>query len=38
MEEAKIASYEFELMLPGHGRPILTDASRKVKGFAATLG
>ena len=34
----KISSYEFELLLPGHGPPILMDASRKVKEFAATLG
>ena len=27
----KIASYEFELLLPGHGPPILADASKKVK-------
>jgi glyoxylase-like metal-dependent hydrolase (beta-lactamase superfamily II) len=34
----KIASYEFELLLPGHGPPILTDASKKVKGLVASLG
>jgi hypothetical protein len=34
----KIASYEFELLLPGHGPPILTDASKKVKELAAGLG
>ncbi len=34
----KIASYEFELLLPGHGPPILTDASKKVKEFVASLG
>ena len=34
----KIASYEFELLLPGHGPPILTDASKKVKDLAASLG
>ncbi len=34
----KIASYEFELLLPGHGPPILTDASGKVKELAASLG
>jgi glyoxylase-like metal-dependent hydrolase (beta-lactamase superfamily II) len=34
----KIASYEFELLLPGHGPPILTDASKKIKEFAASLG
>jgi glyoxylase-like metal-dependent hydrolase (beta-lactamase superfamily II) len=33
----KIASYEFELLLPGHGPPILTDASKKVMEFAASL-
>jgi hydroxyacylglutathione hydrolase len=33
----KIASYEFELLLPGHGPPILTDASEKVREFAASL-
>jgi glyoxylase-like metal-dependent hydrolase (beta-lactamase superfamily II) len=34
----KISSYEFELLLPGHGPPILIDASKKVKEFAASLG
>ncbi|MGA2461509.1 MAG: MBL fold metallo-hydrolase [Candidatus Bathyarchaeia archaeon] len=34
----KIASYEFELLLPGHGPPILTDASKKVKELVASLG
>jgi hydroxyacylglutathione hydrolase len=34
----KIASYEFELLLPGHGPPILADASTKVKELAAGLG
>jgi hydroxyacylglutathione hydrolase len=34
----KIASYEFELLLPGHGPPILTDASKKVKDLVASLG
>jgi hydroxyacylglutathione hydrolase len=34
----KIASYEFELLLPGHGPPIVTDASKMVKEFAASLG
>jgi len=34
----KIASYEFELLLPGHGPPILTDASKKVKEFVTSLG
>jgi glyoxylase-like metal-dependent hydrolase (beta-lactamase superfamily II) len=34
----KITSYEFELLLPGHGPPILTDASKKVKEFVASLG
>jgi glyoxylase-like metal-dependent hydrolase (beta-lactamase superfamily II) len=34
----KIASYEFELLLPGHGPPILTDASKKVKEFVSGLG
>jgi hydroxyacylglutathione hydrolase len=34
----KITSFEFELLLPGHGPPILTDASKKVKEFAASLG
>ncbi len=33
----KIASYEFELLLPGHGPPILADASRKVRELAANL-
>ena len=33
----KIASYEFELLLPGHGPPILTDASEKVKELVASL-
>jgi hydroxyacylglutathione hydrolase len=33
----KIASYEFELLLPGHGPPVVTDASKKVKEFAASL-
>ena len=33
----KIAAYEFELLLPGHGSPILTDASKKVKEFVETL-
>jgi glyoxylase-like metal-dependent hydrolase (beta-lactamase superfamily II) len=42
LEEAKnsirkIASYQFELLLPGHGAPILTDASKKVKEFVASL-
>ena len=31
----KIASYEFELLLPGHGPPILADASKKVKELVA---
>ena len=34
----KIASYEFELLLPGHGPPILTDASENVKELVASLG
>jgi hydroxyacylglutathione hydrolase len=34
----KIASYEFELLLPGHGPPILTDASKKVRELVASLG
>jgi hydroxyacylglutathione hydrolase len=34
----KIASYEFQLLLPGHGPPILSDASRKVKELVASLG
>jgi hydroxyacylglutathione hydrolase len=34
----KIASYEFELLLPGHGPPILSDGSKKVKEFVASLG
>jgi len=34
----KIASYEFQLVLPGHGPPILSDASRKVKELVASLG
>jgi hydroxyacylglutathione hydrolase len=34
----KIASYEFQLLLPGHGPPILGDASRKVKELVASLG
>jgi len=33
----KIASYDFELLLPGHGLPILTDGSKKVKEFLVTL-
>jgi hydroxyacylglutathione hydrolase len=33
----KIASYEFELLLPGHGTPILTDASGKVKKLNSSL-
>jgi hydroxyacylglutathione hydrolase len=34
----KIASYEFQLLLPGHGPPILSDASRKVKELVGSLG
>jgi hypothetical protein len=34
----KIASYEFNLLLPGHGPPILVDASKKVKEFVVSLG
>jgi glyoxylase-like metal-dependent hydrolase (beta-lactamase superfamily II) len=34
----KIASYEFKLLLPGHGPPILIDASKKVGEFVARLG
>jgi hydroxyacylglutathione hydrolase len=33
----KIASYDFELLLPGHGPPILTDGSNKVKELVASL-
>ena len=33
----KIAAYEFELLLPGHGPPILSDGSKKVKEFVASL-
>jgi hydroxyacylglutathione hydrolase len=33
----KIASYEFELLLPGHGPPILAEASKKVKQLASTI-
>jgi hydroxyacylglutathione hydrolase len=33
----KIASYEFELLLPGHGPPILADASKKVKELVVSL-
>jgi glyoxylase-like metal-dependent hydrolase (beta-lactamase superfamily II) len=31
----KIASYEFELLLPGHGPPILANACEKVKQLVA---
>jgi glyoxylase-like metal-dependent hydrolase (beta-lactamase superfamily II) len=31
----KIASYEFDLLLSGHGPPVLADASRKVKELIA---
>jgi hydroxyacylglutathione hydrolase len=34
----KIAPYEFELLLPGHGPPILSDGSKKVKDLVASLG
>jgi len=34
----KIASYEFQLLLPGHGPPILSHASSKVKELVASLG
>jgi len=33
----KLAAYEFELLLPGHGPPVLMDASKKVKELAASL-
>jgi glyoxylase-like metal-dependent hydrolase (beta-lactamase superfamily II) len=33
----KIASYEFELLLPGHGPPIFADASKKVNELVMTL-
>jgi glyoxylase-like metal-dependent hydrolase (beta-lactamase superfamily II) len=33
----KIASYEFELLLPGHGPPIFADASKKVKELVTNL-
>jgi hydroxyacylglutathione hydrolase len=31
-----ISSYDFELLLPGHGAPILKEASKKVKEFIAS--
>jgi glyoxylase-like metal-dependent hydrolase (beta-lactamase superfamily II) len=34
----KIASYEFELLLPGHGPPILVDGSKRVKELVASIG
>jgi hydroxyacylglutathione hydrolase len=34
----KIASYDFQLLLPGHGPPIFTDASKKVNELVASLG
>jgi len=33
----KIGAYEFQLLLPGHGPPILSDGSKKVKELAASL-
>jgi glyoxylase-like metal-dependent hydrolase (beta-lactamase superfamily II) len=33
----KIGSYEFELLLPGHGSPVLRDGSKKVKELVAGL-
>jgi len=33
----KLVSYDFELLLPGHGPPILTDASKKLKELATSL-
>jgi glyoxylase-like metal-dependent hydrolase (beta-lactamase superfamily II) len=33
----KIAAYDFDIMLSGHGRPLTADASKKVKEFNATL-
>jgi glyoxylase-like metal-dependent hydrolase (beta-lactamase superfamily II) len=34
----KIASYEFQFLLPGHGPPITTNASKKVQELVANLG
>jgi glyoxylase-like metal-dependent hydrolase (beta-lactamase superfamily II) len=33
----KIATYDFEFLLPGHGPPIMAGASKKVKELAASL-
>jgi len=33
----KISEYDFDIMLSGHGQPLMADASRKVKEFYATL-
>ena len=33
----KLASYDFELLLSGHGPPILKEGSKKVKDFATSL-
>lgn len=33
----KIASYDFDIMLSGHGQPLIGNASQKIKEFKATL-
>ena len=33
----KISTFDFEVMLGGHGEPLMPDASKKVKEFYATL-
>lgn len=32
-----IATFDFDIMLSGHGQPLMSEASRKVKEFYATL-
>ncbi len=33
----KISTFDFDIMLSGHGQPLMSDASQKVKEFSATL-
>ena len=33
----KISTFDFDVMLSGHGQPLMPDASQKIKEFYATM-
>ena len=33
----KISTFDFDILLSGHGQPLMPNASQKVKEYAATL-